>query len=216
MKNRLIVFMLSLCFLVGAAIRGSPIVFAAEQDRDYAPVKSLSVTYVDILSFNDWSESAYYEDDLDDMLIFFDDRGSDNTFVFRYRFEIDTLSDVMIKYRASLRKTKYGYFTVNLAESSSADGSTVITNRQLDWNDGYWVGRLSVGTYYLNVPVVMESAGSVFYPNGWKDNPYMRYDITAKVVPLFGGAAMVIDFENLKSEIKERIGSVYGNFNKIR
>lgn len=207
MKIRRCVCVLIVALLVIKA-RGSPCVCAAERDRAYAPLTELSVTYVSTLT-TAWSPTTYYEDDLEDMLGLAGDAGYDNVYVYRYRFSIDTLSEVMVKYRGNLRKSKHGTLEIRLAESLFSDGSVIIGDKRLDKNEDYWVGILPAGVYYLKVPVVIELAGNPFYDEGWLDNPYLKFDVTAKRITLFGSSAVDSVSKRIKPVVEESIDNAY-------
>lgn len=165
--------------------RASPFVCAAERDGSSAPLVRLGVTYVSVLTL-DWSPSAYYEDDLNDMVNLIGENGWDKKYTYLYHFEIDSLCEVMVKYKGNLRKTKHGTLEVELSGSLSAKGNTIIADKRLDKNEDYWTGMLPAGIYYLKVPVVVEKPGNPYYEDGWSGNPYLKFDVTARRINLFG------------------------------
>lgn len=211
--RKLCVYALLVALLIIKA-RGSPCVYAAERDRAYAPLTELGVTYVSVLT-TAWSPSTYYEDDLEDMLGLIGAGGYNNVYVYRYRFSIDTLSEVMVKYRGSLRKSKHGTLEIRLAESLFSDGSIIIGDKRLDKNEDYWVGILPAGVYYLKVPIDIELAGNPFYDEGWLDNPYLKFDVTAKRITLFGSPAVDNVSTKIKPVVEESVDNAYRYFKKI-
>ena len=188
--------------------RASPFVCATERDGSIAPLVRLGVTYVSVLTL-DWSPSAYYEDDLNDMVNLIGEDGWDKKYTCLYRFEIDSLCKVMVKYKGNLRKTKHGTLEVELSESLSAKGNAIIADKRLDKNEDYWTGILSAGIYYLKVPVVVEKPGNPYYEDGWLHNPYLKFDVTARRIDLFGrsGVASLPIVE--KPVAVERLGAIY-------
>lgn len=188
--------------------RASPFVCAAEREGLSAPLVRLEVTYVSVLTL-DWSPSAYYEDDLNDMVNLIGGDGWDKKYTCLYRFEIDSLCEVMVKYKGNLRKTKHGTLEVELSGSLSAKGNTIIADKRLDKNEDYWTGILPAGIYYLKVPVVVEKPGNPYYEDGWLDNPYLKFDVTARRLDLFGRSGVDVLPIAEKSVAGERMAAIY-------
>lgn len=185
---------------------------AAERERIYAPLTDLSVTYVPTLTMQ-WSPSTHYEDDLEDMVTLIGTKGYDKTYVYWYRFTIDHLSLVMVKYKGDLRKTKHGTLDVRLSRGFYSDGNIIIGDKRLDKNEDYWIGILSKGTYYLKVPIEVESPGNPFYDDGWRDTPYLKFDVTAKRIYLFlrsGTRTLSLPAEDRVMEIRKHFEEQQG------